>query len=82
MVGPEPPSLSACSLLKGKYFAFVLSSKIKVYFKHNEFVKYYDPVGNKVKKAIFSEKVTVKVGRSSSLFSFERASLVEYACQI
>ena len=38
----------------------------------------YAPGGNKVEKAIFSFKVT----RSLTLVSFERASLVEYACQI
>ena len=42
----------------------------------------YAPGGNKVKKAIFSFKVKVKVTRSLILVSFERASLVEYACQI
>ena len=36
----------------------------------------------KSKKAIFSTKVKVKVTRSLTLVSFERASLVEYACQI
>ena len=40
----------------------------------------YAPGGNKVEKAIFSFNVKVKVTRS--LVSFERASLVEYACQI
>ena len=38
----------------------------------------YAPGGNKVQKAIFSFKVT----RSLTLVSFERASFVEYACQI
>ena len=42
----------------------------------------YAPGGNKVEKAIFSFKVKVKVTRSLTLVSFERASLVEYACQI
>ena len=42
----------------------------------------YAPGGNKVRKAIFSFKVKVKVTRSLTLVSFERASLVEYACQI
>ena len=42
----------------------------------------YAPGGNKVEKAIFSFKVKVKVTRSLTLMSFERASLVEYACQI
>ena len=37
--------------------------------------------GNKVEKAMFSFKVKVKVTRSLTLVSFERASLVEYACQ-
>ena len=36
----------------------------------------YDPGGNKVEKAIFSFKVKVKVTRSLTLVSFERASLV------
>ena len=40
------------------------------------------PGGNKGEKAIFSFKVKVKVTRSLTLVSFERASLVEYACQI
>ena len=39
----------------------------------------YAPGGNKVEKAILSFKV--KVTRST-LVSFERASLLEYACQI
>ena len=42
----------------------------------------YAPGGNKVEKAISSFKVKVKVTRSLTLVSFERASLVEYACQI
>ena len=40
------------------------------------------PAVTKSKKAIFSAKVKVKVTRSMTLVSFERASLVEYACQI
>ena len=40
------------------------------------------PAATKSKKAIFSAKVKVKVTRSLTLVSFERASLVEYACQI
>ena len=47
---PETPPPSKFSLLNGKYLTFVLSSDIKV--KHDDFVKYYVPVGNKVKKAI------------------------------
>ena len=42
----------------------------------------YAPGGNKVQKAIFSLKVKVKVTRSLTLVSFERVSLVEYACQV
>ena len=42
----------------------------------------YAPGGNKVEKAIFSFKVKEKVTRSLTLVWFERASLVEYACQI
>ena len=42
----------------------------------------YAPGGNKVQKAIFSFKVKVKVKKSLTLVSFERASLVECACQI
>ena len=75
-----PPSTP--SLLNGKNFTFVLSSNMKVYLKHEELIKYYVPVDNKVKIAIFSVKVTVKVRRSLNPLSFERASLVEYACQI
>ena len=41
-------------------------------------VKHYAPGGKKVQKAIFSTKVT----RSLTLVSFERASIVEHACQI
>ena len=52
-------------------------SKIKVYLW---FVKHYAPGGNKVQKAIFSFKVKVKVTRSLTFVSFERASLVEYDC--
>ena len=44
------PPPSTFSLLNGKHLTFVLSSDIKV--KHDDFVKYYVPVGNKVKKAI------------------------------
>ena len=40
------------------------------------------PPQKKVEKTIFSFKVKVKVTRSLTLVSFERASLVEYACQI
>ena len=39
----------------------------------------YAPGGNKVEKAIYSFKVKVKVTRSLTLVSFERAPLVEYA---
>ena len=46
------------------------------------FVKHYAPGGNKVQKAIFSFNVKVKVTRSLTLVSFERMSLVEYACKI
>ena len=42
----------------------------------------YAPDGNKVEKAIFSFKAKVKVTWSLTLMPFERASLVEYACQI
>ena len=71
------PPPSTPSLLNGKYFTFVLSSNMKVYLKHEELIKYYVPVDNKVKNAIFSVKVTVKVRRSLNPLSFERASLVE-----
>ena len=48
------------------------------------FVKHYSmpPAATKVQKGIFGFKVKVKVTKSLSLVSFERASLVEYACQI
>ena len=42
----------------------------------------YAPGGNKVEKAIFSINVKVKITRTLTLVSFERASLMEYACQI
>ena len=45
-------------------------------------VKHYASGGNKVQKAIISFKVKVKVTRSLTLMSFERAPSVEYACQI
>ena len=44
------------------------------------FVKHYAPGGNKFQKAILIFKVKVKVTRSLTLVSFERASLVEHAC--
>ena len=40
------------------------------------------PCDNKIQKAIFSFKIKVKVTRSLTFISFERVSLVEYACQI
>ena len=43
---------------------------------------YYAPAATKSKKAIFSTKVKGNVTRSLTLVSFERASLVEYACQL
>ena len=46
------------------------------------FVKHYSMPRNKVQKAIFSFKVKVKATRSLTLVSFDRKSLVEYACQI
>ena len=46
------------------------------------FVKHYAPGDNKVQKAIFSFNVKVKVTRSLTLVSFERASLVEYSYPI
>ena len=51
-------------------------------FKNNQgvFVKHYAPGGNQVQKAIFSFKV--KVTRSLTSVSFERASLEEYACHL
>ena len=68
---------------------------IGINFKINFFLQYlyeksrgvcetlwYAPGGNKVKKAIFSFKVKVKVTRSLTLVPFEKAPLVEYACQI
>ena len=54
--------------------------------KNNQgvFVKHYSmpSTATKSKKAIISFKVKVKVTRSLTLVSFERVSLVEYACQI
>ena len=57
-----------------KYFS---TKNQGVFMKHYM----YAPGDNKVEKAIFSFKVKVKVTRSLTLVSFERASLVEYACQ-
>ena len=47
-------------------------------------MKHYSmpPAATQSKKAISSFKVIVKVTRSFTLVSFERVSLVEYACQI
>ena len=50
--------------------------------KQDVFVKHYAPVETKSKKSILSLKVKVKVPRSLTLVSLERASLVEYAYQI
>ena len=46
------------------------------------FVKRYAPGGNKVNISYFYTKVKVKITMSLTLVPFERASLVEYACQI
>ena len=54
----------------------------KVKKSQGVFVKHYAPGGNKVQKGIFSFKVRVNITRSLTLVSFERLSLVEYACQI
>ena len=67
------------SYIMGK-IGWILSKiyeKIKVYLWNT-----MPPVAKKVQKAILSFKVEVKVTRSLTLVSFERASLVEYACQI
>ena len=40
------------------------------------------PAATKSQKSIFSVKVKVKVTRSLTLMSFERASLDKYACKI
>ena len=58
-----------------KWYAF---RNIKVCLWNTE----YAPGGKKVQKPIFSLKVKVKVTRSLTLVSFERVSLVEYACQV
>ena len=54
--------------------SFLSSKNQGVFVKHNA------PGGNKVQKAIFN--FDVKVTRSLTLVSFERVSVVEYACQI
>ena len=75
------------------YFIFMLlvdlqgmQSNRELQNKKNQwvFVKHYSipPAATKSKKAIFSFKVKVKVTRTLTLLSFERASLVEYTCQI
>ena len=58
-------------------FAFIKTNQ-GVFVKHYM----YAPWSNEVQKAIFNFKVKVKVTRSLTLMSFERATLVEYACQI
>ena len=63
---------------------FLIRSKL-VYIKKSRRVcetLQYAPGGNKVQKAFFGSKVKIKVTRSLTLVSFERASLGEYACQI
>ena len=58
------------------YFVKTRISNVLVYYsKQDEFV-------SKARKAISSIKVKVKATSSLSLVSFERASLVEYACKI
>ena len=67
------------------YLIFVINLfKCLIIKNQGVFVKHYSmpPAATKLKKAIFSFKVKVKVTRSLTLVSFERASLVEYACQI
>ena len=66
-------------VLRGRYN--FISSKIYTCYKQNVFVKYYAS-RNKVQRSYFSIKVKVKVTKSLTLMSFERESLVEYACQI
>ena len=70
----------------GRCAMTIAHSSLRLRWAKNQgvFVKHYSmpPGGNKVEKAIFSFKVKVKVTRSLTLVSFERASLVEYACQI
>ena len=46
------------------------------------FEKHYDFGRNKVQNAIFNIKVKVNVTTSLTLILFEKASIVEYACQI
>ena len=70
--------------MEGKYIIFVLHS-FAVKVEQSEihvFVKHYAPVATKSELAIFSTKVKVKVTRSLTLVSFQRATLAEYACQI
>ena len=58
--------------------AILPKSSEKVFVKHQCL-----PFATKFKIAIFRIiKFAVKVTRSSTLVSFERASLVEYACQM
>ena len=68
-------SLFGCIIncpLSALLFVIILVEKNQgVFMKHS---------GNKVLKAIFGFKVKVKVTRSLTLVTFERASLVEYAC--
>ena len=66
----------------GNNFQLIYSFDLKK--NQGVFVKHYGmpPAATKSKKAIFSFKVKLKVTRSLTLVSIERASLVEYACQI
>ena len=63
---------------------FFLSLSICSKKNKGVFVKHYGmpPAATKSEKAIFNFKVKVKITRSLTLVSFERASLVEYVCPI
>ena len=61
---------------------FFLQTRLKDKSEQDVFVKHYAHGGNEVQKTIFSQKIRVKVTRSSTLLSFEDASFVEFACQM
>ena len=72
------PHLNVQESLAESTFLFTGVASCRSLKNQGVFVKHYAPGGNKVQKAIFSFKVT----RSLTLVSFERVSLLEYACQI
>ena len=69
-----------------RHFCTLICRNLNMFIKKYQgvFVKHYGmpPAATKSKKLFLASKVKVKVTRSLTLVSFERVSLVEYACQI